>query len=67
MRAKEARNYREEEGPAHLEHGAEWRRLQVPLGGVGEDLPSQSRSSSSASSPPAMRSLGLGLLGQNLK
>lgn len=67
MRAKEARNYREEGGPAHLEHGAEWRRLRVRLGGVGEDLPNQSRSSSSAASPPAMGSLGLGLLGQELE
>ena len=67
MRAKQARNYREEEGPARLEHGAEWRRLHVPSGGVEEDLLSQSRSSSSAASPPAMGSLGLGLLGQELE
>ena len=32
-----------------------------------EDLLSQSRSSSSAASPPAMGSLGLGLLGQELE
>ena len=67
MRAKQSRNYREEEGPASLEHGAESRRLQVPSGGVEEDLSSQSRSSGSAASPPAMGSLGLGLLGQELE
>ena len=67
MRAKQSRNYREEEGPASLEHGAESRRLQVPSGGVEEDLSSQSRSSGSAASPPAMGSVGLGLLGQELE
>lgn len=67
MRAKQARNYREEGGPTHLEHEAEWRRLRVPSGGVEEDLPSQSRSSNSTASPPAMGSLGLGLLGQELE
>ena len=66
MRAKQARNYRREGGVTRLEHEAEWRRLHVPSGGV-EDLLSQSRSSSSAASPPAMGSLGLGLLGQELE
>lgn len=67
VRAKQARNYRREGGVTCLEHEAEWRRLHVPSGGVEEDLLSQSRSSSSAASPPAMGSLGLGLLGQELE